>query len=129
MGNDECIGQAYNITGDEWMTWNTYHEQVAEVCGGTFNPVYVPVTTLREVAPKASGGAWEIFAWPSIFSNDKIRRDAGYPGQTISWREGVKRNLDYLEASDKLKNSDTDDYEDRLAEAVRQSVAALPRQD
>ncbi len=128
MGEEKCIGQAYNITGDEWMTWNTYHEQVAEVCGGTFNPVYVPVTTLREVAPKSSGGAWEIFAWPSIFSNDKIRRDAGYPGQTISWREGVKRNLDYLEASDKLKNSDEDDYEDRLAQAVGASVAALPRQ-
>ncbi len=128
MGNEKCIGQAYNITGDEWMTWNTYHEQVAEVCGGTFNPVYVPVTTLREVAPKASGGAWEIFAWPSIFSNDKIKRDAGYPGQTISWREGVRRNLDYLEASGKLKNSDEDDYEDRLAQAVGASVATLPRQ-
>jgi nucleoside-diphosphate-sugar epimerase len=128
MNREKCVGQAYNITGDEWMTWNTYHEQVAEVCGGTFDPVYVPVTTLHEIAPKVSGGAWEIFAWPSIFSNDKIKRDAGYPGQTISWRQGVKRNLDYLESRNKLKNSDEDDYEDRLAEAVRGSVATLPRQ-
>ena len=41
MNNPKCFGQAYNITGDEAMTWRTYHEQVAEVAGGTFEPVFV----------------------------------------------------------------------------------------
>jgi nucleoside-diphosphate-sugar epimerase len=129
MGNERCVGQAYNITGDEWMTWNDYHAQVAEVVGGTFDPVHIPTDVLREVAPKSSGGTYEIFAWPSVFSNDKIKRDAGYPGQTIPWREGVRRTLAYLEQSNKLKNSDEDDYEDRLVAAWRDRIAELPRQE
>jgi hypothetical protein len=125
----KCIGQAYNITGDEYMSWNTYHEQVAEVVGGTFDPVNIPVNILREVAPKSTGGTYEIFAWPSIFNNDKIKQDAGYPGQTVSFREGVRRTLAYLEERDQLKNSDEDDYEDRLAAAWRGGVTErLPRQ-
>jgi nucleoside-diphosphate-sugar epimerase len=130
MGNPRCVGEAYNITGDEWMTWNTYHAQVAEVVGGTFDPCPIPTDLLREVAPKATGGTYEIFAWPSIFSNDKIRRDAGYPGQTIPWREGVRRTLAYLESTGKLRDSDADDYEDRLVAAWRSGVAAaLPRHE
>lgn len=130
MGNEACIGQAYNITGDEWMTWNTYHQICAEVAGGTFDPVYIPIDVLGEVAPKHSTGAREIFAWPSIFSNDKIKRDAGYLGQTVPFREGVVRTLGFLEERGLLKNSDeADDYEDRLAAAWRDGVKqALPQQ-
>lgn len=130
MNNEKCHGQAYNIAGDEWMTWNTYHEQVAEVVGGTFNPVYIPTDILGQVAPKLSGGTREIFAWPSIFVNDKIKRDAGYPGQTIPWREGVRRTLAWMEANGKLADSGKDDYEDRLAAAWQSgAAAALPKHE
>ena len=129
MGNDKCLGQAYNITGDEWMTWNTYFEQVAEVVGGTFDPVYIPTTVLGEVAPKYSGGTREIFAWPSIFNNTKIKRDAHYPGQTVSWREGVRRTVAWMEANNKMAPVAPDEYEDKLATAWRGGVVgALPKQ-
>jgi len=128
MGNAKCLGQAYNITGDEWMTWNTYHEQVAEVVGGTFDPVHIPTNVLREVAPKSSGGTYEIFAWPSVFDNNKIKRDADYSGQTVSWRAGVRRTVDWLESKGRIGDSDGDDYEDRLAAAWRAQTAQLPRQ-
>lgn len=51
MLNPRCLGEAYNITGDEWMSWNMYHEQVAEVVGGVFKPVYIPTGDLRRIAP------------------------------------------------------------------------------
>ena len=128
MGNDKCLGEAYNITGDEWMSWNMYHEQVAEAVGGAFTPVHIPTDVLREVAPKWSGGTYEIFEWPSIFDNSKIKRDTNYPGQTISWREGVRRTVAWLEDTGKLKDSDTDDYEDRLIATWLEGAARLPRQ-
>ena len=56
MGNETCVGQAYNITGDEWMTWNEYHAQVAEAVGGTLNPVYIPTDTLLALAPDWTSG-------------------------------------------------------------------------
>ena len=119
MGNPKCLGQAYNITGDEWMTWNTYHEQVAEVVGGTFNPVYIPTDTLREAAPQWAGGTYEIFEWPSLFDNSKIKRDTDYTGQTISWREGVRRTVAWLEAKGRLADSD----ERRLRRPPRRRLA------
>ena len=128
MGNPKCPGQAYNITGDEWFTWNTYHSQVAEVCGGEFHPVHIPTDTLRAVAPGMAGGTYEIFAWPSVFDNAKLKRDTDYSGQTIPFREGARRTLRWLEENGKLADSDADDYEDRLIAAWRAKTGELPRQ-
>ena len=128
MGNPKCIGEAYNIAGDEYMTWNQYHEQVAEVVGGTFTPVHIPTDTLREAAPNWTGGTYEIFQWPSIFDNAKIKRDTNYTGQTINFKEGVKRTVAWLEGENKIADSDWDDYEDQLIAAWQEKTAGLPRQ-
>lgn len=129
MQNEKCFGQAYNITGEENMTWDTYHAQVAEVVGGTFTPVHIPTDVLTDVAPKYSGGTKEIFAWPSIFVNDKIKSDAGYTGQRISWREGVKRTVEWMEANDKISPVADDEYEDKLIAAWQAGATSpLPRQ-
>jgi nucleoside-diphosphate-sugar epimerase len=130
MGNSKCIGEAYNIAGDEYMTWNTYHSQVAEVVGGTFDPVYIPTEILAEVAPKYSGGLKEIFAWPSIFDNSKIKRDTDYTGQTIPFREGVRRTVAWMEANGRIKPIAEDEYEDKLIEVRRTKILPLlPRQE
>ena len=128
MANPKCIGEAYNIAGDEYMTWNQYHEQVAEVVGGTFTPVHIPTDTLREAAPNWTGGTYEIFQWPSIFDNAKIKRDTNYTGQTINFKEGVKRTVAWLEGENKIADSDGDDYEDRLIAAWQEKTAGLPKQ-
>jgi len=128
MDNPKSIGQAYNITGDEWMTWNTYHQQVAEVLGTAFEPVHIPTETLRQCAPDWAGGTHEIFAWPSIFDNSKIKNDTEYSGQTITWREGVRRNIDWLERSGPLQaDAANDDYEDKLIAAWREVGKKLPK--
>ena len=128
MGTQRCLGEAYNITADEWFTWNTYHQQVADIAGGTFTPVYIPTETLREAAPKLSGGTYEIFEWPSIFDNSKLKRDTDYAGQTISFQEGTQRTLVWLEENGKIADSRADDYEDRLIAAWQEKTGTLPRQ-
>jgi nucleoside-diphosphate-sugar epimerase len=128
MGKSVTHGQIYNITGEENMTWNTYHAQVAEVVGGTFEPVYIPTTTLKELVPyEWVSGLWEIFAWPSVFDNTKIKRDGGWPGQTVTWKQGVKRTVDWMEANNRIVDSDTDYREDGVIAAWRQAVAQIPK--
>ena len=128
MGQDATLGEIYNITGDEWMTWNTYHEQVAEVVGGTFSPVYIPTNVLVDVAPKMAGGTKDIFAWTSIFDNAKIKRDGNWPGQSISWREGVKRTVAWMEENHKIAEVKSGEFEDELIAAWKSGVTALPKQ-
>jgi nucleoside-diphosphate-sugar epimerase len=129
MGNSKCIGQAYNITGEEWMTWDTYHQQVAEVVGGKFDPVHIPTETLRRIAPDWASGTHEIFAWPSIFEMSKLKRDSGYKGQTISWKEGVKRTLSWLESTgqlgDEAKIAADSQREDQLLASWREQTERL----
>jgi len=129
MGQQKCLGQAYNITGDEWMTWNQYHQQVADVVSGTFSPVHIPTDTLHEVAPQWTGSAYEILQWPSVFDNSKIKRDTNYLGQTIDFKEGVRRTVAWLEGKGRIADSDKDDYEDRLIAAWREKMGQLPKRE
>jgi len=134
MGVEKCHGQAYNITADEWFTWNDYHRIVAEVAGGTFAPAHIPTDLLREIAPALTGGTHEIFAHTSIFDNSKIKFDTAdgpypYTGQTISFREGVARNIAWLDENSKIGDSDSSEadlYEDRLIAAWRDGRASFP---
>jgi nucleoside-diphosphate-sugar epimerase len=129
MGNAKCYGEAYNITGDEWVTWNSYFEDVAAVVGAAYTPVYIPTSILIEVAPKYSGGLRDIFAWTSIFDNGKLVRDAGYPGQKISWRDGAARTITWMDENDKHSPVAADEYEDKLIAAWTSGVlSSLPRQ-
>ena len=130
MGNEKCIGEAYNICGEEWMTWNTYYQQIAEVTGGKFDPVHIPTDTLCQIAPDWAGGTWEILSWPSIFEMSKLKRDTGYSGQKISWKEGVKRTVEWMESKDKLSASDEKtvaDFarEDQLIAAWREGIRQI----
>ncbi len=126
MGKPESFGECFNITGEENMTWNTYHEQVAEVVGGQFHPVYIPTDILAQVAPSWSGGLVEIFAHPSIFTTDKIKA-LGYPGQSISLKAGTKRTLNWMEANNKLADESGDSgYEDKLIAAWKAGIKSLP---
>jgi nucleoside-diphosphate-sugar epimerase len=127
LGKKEALGECFNITGENNMTWNTYHEIVAGVVGGTFNPIYIPTEVLCEVAPKWSGGLKEIFAWTSIFDNSKIKT-LGYPGQAISLAEGTRRTLAWMEANGRVKDESVDEgYEDRLIAAWQAAVKTLPK--
>jgi nucleoside-diphosphate-sugar epimerase len=126
MGNARCLGQAYNVCGYENMTWNQYLEQIAEVVGGSYAPVYIPTEVLKVVTPKWVGGTWEIFAWPSIFDSSKLKRDAAWRGQTIAWKEGVRRTLAWQEAHGGLKGADGEPFEDTLIAAWQRQIAGLP---
>jgi len=128
MDNPKCLGEIYNITGDEWMTWDELHQQTADVVGGTFQPVHLPADVLYKAAPSLAGGTYEIFAWPSVFDNSKIKRDTDYTGQTISFKEGIRRTLAWLEANEKLKAAEDGDYEDKLIAAWQSAAQALPHQ-
>ena len=128
MGKDAALGECFNITGENNMTWNTYHQQVADVVGGSFDPVHIPTNILVDVAPKLSGGLREIFAYTSIFDNTKIKA-MGYPGQTISLKEGTARTLAWMEANGRVKPADSpnDAFEDALIDAWRAGIARLPQ--
>ena len=130
MGREKCLGEAYNVAASECLTWNQYYETIARVLAADFTPVYLPTETLRQVAPQWAQGTYEIFEWPSFFDSSKLQRDAGWSGQTISFEDGTRRNVQWVDENNKLADlSAADDaYEDALIAAWKNIAPSLPQQ-
>ncbi len=125
VGNPLAAGKIYNVTGEEWMTWNMYHAGVAAALGCTLPElVHIPTDLLAVLAEDKFRISTEIFQWPSIFDNSAAIADLGF-AYTIPWVEGVKRTVAWLDANGRIENSDNDSFEDNLIAAWRQAGEQL----
>jgi nucleoside-diphosphate-sugar epimerase len=123
-GRPHTFGKAYHTPGEEWMTWNQYHQRVAEAIGAPEPTlVHIPTEVLARIAPKRAGIIAENFQFNNIFDTTAARTDLDFQ-YTISWTEGVQRMAHWLEAHDKLGGSD-DRLQDELIAAWQRWGAAL----
>ncbi len=114
IGNPISFGKTYNLTGEEWMTWNMYHAGVAMALNAPAPTiVHIPTDLLAAVASDKFGISIEIFQWPSVFDNSAAISDLGFK-YTISWKEGVSRTYQWLVQHGKIENSDEETFEDDL---------------
>ncbi len=127
-GNAASYGKTYNLTGEEWMTWNRYHEGVALALNApkpTF--VHIPTDLMRQIAPKHFGISIDIFQYPSIFDNSAAMRDLGFQ-YTIPWVEGVKRTVAWLDERGKVENSDDEPFDDKVIAAWQKLGANMAQE-
>ncbi|HMN29126.1 MAG TPA: NAD-dependent epimerase/dehydratase family protein, partial [Caldilineaceae bacterium] len=116
-GQSHTFGQCYHTTGEDWMTWNQYHERVAAAIGAPSpTVVHIPTDLLGKVAPKRAAIDVENFQFNNIFDNSAARNDLGFT-YTISWEEGVRRMVDWLDAHNRVETSADDPFDDRLIAA------------
>ena len=117
VGNERAFGKAYHVTGEEWMTWNQYHERVAQAMGAPPPKlVHIPTELLFMVAPKHARWCLENFRFNNIFDNAAARADLGFR-YTIPWAEGVRRVVAWLDERGKIENSDDYPFYDRIIAA------------
>jgi nucleoside-diphosphate-sugar epimerase len=117
VGNAATFGQAYHVTGEEWMPWDRYHQGVAEAMDAP-NPdlVHIPTDLLGKVLPERATWCVKNFQYNNIFDNTAAHTDLDFR-YTISWVEGACRTIQALEARDGIENSDDYPFYDRLIEA------------
>lgn len=125
-GQPRTFGRSYHVTGEEWMTWDSYTRRIAEAVGAP-NPmiVHIPTDLLMKIDPKRYAVVGENFQFNNIFDNTAAKTDLDFR-YTIPWKEGVRRMLTWLKANDRLENSDLDSYEDRLIESWQARASAAP---
>jgi nucleoside-diphosphate-sugar epimerase len=122
-GQPRTFGQAYHVTGEEWMTWNTYHERVAEALGvPPPELVHIPTDVLVPLSAGRAAICGENFQFNNIFDNGKARADLGF-AYTVPWVAGVLRMAAWLDARGRVQDSDLDPFEDRLIARWRQMTA------
>jgi len=133
VGNPRTLSKAYHVTGAEWMTWDRYHQGMAEAMGAP-EPrlVHIPTDLLAKVAPKEAEWCVVNFSFNNIFDNAAAVADLGFQ-YTISWVEGVRRAVAWLDERGRIENSDKYPFYDwliaaweRLGAAMAQELGACP---
>ena len=125
VGNKKAFGQAYNLSGDEWMTHQHIWQTIARIMDAP-PPDFVPIPTelLGRMAPKQAEWCVENFRYNNIFDNSKAKRDLGFR-YTVRFEDGVRKCLDYLRTHDLIEDCDKHPFYDRIVEAWRRHTAAM----
>jgi len=113
-GNEQAFGRAYNVTGEEWLTWNRHHQLAAEALGAPPPTlVHIPTDVLAVIAADRAAPAINDLQYTNIFDTSAAHRDLGFR-YTIPWREGVRGVVAWLDANGRVENSDDDPFDDRV---------------
>ncbi len=120
-----ALGRAYNVTGEEWMTWDHYHRTVAAAVGAPEPTlVHIPTDLLEAVAPEQARLAVLDLQYTNIFDTTAARRDLGFR-YTIPWAEGARRVVAWLDAHGRIADSDMDPFDDRIIATWKSLGAAM----
>ena len=96
------------------MTHNQMWRTIAKVMNAPEPDfVYIPKDILAKLSPIEAEWCRENFMHNNIFDNAKAKCDLGFR-YTISYEEGVKRCIDYLEKNGMIENSDLYPFYDRI---------------
>lgn len=97
VGNAHAIGEAFQITSDETLTWNQIYKAIADALGVELKPYYVSSDFLAAVSDyDLCGSLTGDKANSVVFDNSKLKRAVPDYVPTVRFDQGVKRTIDYV---------------------------------
>ncbi|MBN1401110.1 MAG: NAD-dependent epimerase/dehydratase family protein [Anaerolineae bacterium] len=121
VGNPAALGQAYHVAAEEWLTWDRYHQGLAEAIGAPEPElIHISVDTLSRLAPQRALWCRENFQYPNIFDNTAAEADLDFR-YTIPWVEGARRTVTWLQAHHQVEDGASYPFYDALIAAWRQA--------
>jgi nucleoside-diphosphate-sugar epimerase len=132
MGNPHAIGNAYQITSDETLTWRQIYEIIADVLGVEPKLYYVPSDFLDAVGKPTYDFEGELLgdkSWCVLFDNKKVKRAVPDFRCTTRFDQGVRKTIEYILAHPEFQVPDPefDAWCDRVIAAMEQAKASLIR--
>lgn len=132
MGNRHAIGEAFQITGDETLTWNQIYETIADALGVELKPYYVASEYLAAVGNQYGydfeGSLIGDKSVSVVFDNGKLKRLAPDMRTQVRFDQGVRIALDYvLSHPEECQKEDPefDAWCDRVIAAIEASKAQV----
>jgi nucleoside-diphosphate-sugar epimerase len=132
MGNPHAIGNAYQITSDETLTWRQIYEIIADVLGVEPKMYFVPSDFLDAVGKPTYNFEGELLgdkSWCVLFDNKKLKRAVPDFRCTTRFDQGVRKTIEYILAHPELQVPDPefDAWCDRVIAAMEQARTSLIR--
>ena len=132
MGNRHAIGEAFQITGDETLTWDQIYATIADALGIELKAYHVASEFLAAAGEPAgydfAGSLLGDKAVSVVFDNRKLKAAVPDMRTTIRFDQGVKIALDYiLSHPEECQKEDPefDEWCDKVIDAQEQAKAAF----
>lgn len=103
LGLKNAIGQAFHITSDEILSWNTIYDILANSLGCKANVVHIASDFICKIEPSFTGTLLGDKAESVIFDNSKIKTYVPEFKSTIPFIEGIKNTLKWLDENPEMK--------------------------
>lgn len=121
MGNAHALGEAFQITSDETLTWNQIYQTIADALGVELHPYYVSSEFLASVSDYDFIGSLIGDKSNSVvFDNQKLKR--AVPDFVVSVRldQGIRNTIQNILAHPEFQNDDPefDDWCDKVIAAL-----------
>ena len=129
MGNPHTIGEAFQITNDESLTWHQIFKTIADALNVEYKPYYVSSHFLAKVGRKydLEGGLIGDKANSVVFDNTKLKKAVPGFAPSIRFEEGVRRCLDYIlsHTECQVEDPEFDEWCDSIIEALDKAADSL----
>lgn len=132
MGNRHAIGEAFQITGDETLTWNQIYATIADALGVKLNAYHVSSEFLSAAGDKYGydfeGSLIGDKSVSVVFDNSKLKRAVPNMRTNVCFHQGVRIALDYVLAHPEeccKEDPEFDAWCDRVIEAIEEAKAKI----
>ena len=132
MGNRHAIGEAFQITGDETLTWNQIYETIAEALGVELHPYHVASEFLAAAGDKYGydfeGSLTGDKSVSVVFDNTKLKKIAPDMKTNIPFSQGARITLAYMLAHPEecqKEDPEFDSWCDRLIDALEKAKGQI----
>lgn len=131
MMNRHAIGEAFQITGDETLTWNQIYQTIADALGVELNAYHVSSDYLSDVGDKYGfdfeGSLIGDKAVSVVFDNSKLKRAVPDMRTTVRFDQGVRIALDYVLSHPECQVEDPefDAWCDKVINALEESKKSI----
>ena len=131
MGNRHAIGEAFQITSDETLTWDQIHRTIGDALGVDVINYHVSSDFLADVGEKYGydfrGGLIGDKAVSVVFDNSKLKKAVPDMRTTVRFDRGVRIALDYILSHPECQKEDPefDAFCDRVIEAQESAKKML----
>lgn len=119
LGNPKAIGEAFQITSDEVLTWNQIYTEAYQALGVEGSVVHIPSDFIAKFDERAVGSLIGDKSNSVVFDNSKIKKFVPEYNCKVKWSEGLRRALTWFEANPEFQTIDHDAEKmwDKLLEA------------
>ncbi|MCR5045909.1 MAG: SDR family oxidoreductase [Treponema sp.] len=127
MMNRHAIGEAFQITGDEVLSWNQIYQTIADALGVELKAYHVASEYLSAVGDKLGfdyeGSLTGDKSVSVVFDNSKLKRIVPQMQTRIPFNKGVRIALDYVLSHPECQVEDPefDEWCDKVIKALEDS--------